>query len=133
MRKNKKFVDPRYFMDEKMELNERILDFEELINTASVQVKDKTANIETLKRLIAALQQSQDPEQIKQLKILKNYVHHAVPESMPRGAARGERSQFTKAEIEMMQKYKDIEGDWRVSPDTQAWYANYINTGDVKA
>jgi len=117
-------------------LNERILDFEELINTVSAQVDAKTANKETLVRLIDALRQSQDPEQIKQLKILKNYVHHAVPESLP-SAGHGEKSEFTQAETKMLQKWRkeygpDLPPTWKSEMSTPEWYEQYIQTGQLK-
>ena len=136
IRKNKKFIDPRYFMNEKMELNERILDFEALINTTQEQLESNTVTKETLAQLISALQQSQDPEQVKTLKILKNRVHHAIPETKPYGVERGTRSPYTKAEKEMMQRWDD-EYPNDVPPGFPSrpvadWYADYIQTGRLK-
>jgi hypothetical protein len=69
------------------------------------------------------------------LKILKNEVHHATGQ-MPRGAAYGEKSEYTKAEKEMMQKWEAEYGS-ELPPGFPArkvsdWYADYIRTGNLK-
>jgi hypothetical protein len=133
----KLFENWNMFLDEKMELNEdgrveglpvNVRDTGGLmraIEDLDLGKEDPRAN-DILRLLSNALQKEQDPEQIKNLKILKNRVHHATQ----KGIIQTGWGAFTKAEQQMMDSWRrDNPGDtlypW-VNIGADEWYEQII-------
>ena len=140
IRKNKRRFDPRYFMDEKMELSEdgrveglpaNVRDTGGLmraIENLDLGKQDPRA-ADILRLLSNALQKERDPKTIKQLKILKNNVHHMTGE----GVTQTGFGTVTRAEKEMTERWRrDNPGDdsypWLKLGEPK-WYAAEIMKG----